>query len=97
LPALSSARITSNSFPPGSTFGGAAHLTFNCAAAWMASYSFGATTPRKSFLRTTRAPGMCLIELSSTEMIGAPKPYTPCPRGRTHRPCNMPGTRMFWM
>jgi hypothetical protein len=63
----------------------------------MASYSCGATTPRKLFLRTTRTPGICEIELSSTETIGAPKPYTDWPRGRTTRPCSMPGTRTFWM
>ena len=27
--------------------------TFNCAAAWIASYSFGATTERKSLICTT--------------------------------------------
>ena len=32
--------------------GGSAHVTFSCAAAWIASYSFGATTPRKLPRRT---------------------------------------------
>ena len=39
------------------------HTTFSCAAAWIASYSFGATTPRKLPTCTTFAPGMCAIEL----------------------------------
>ena len=42
------------------------HTTFSCAAAWIASNSFGATTPRKLFTCTTCAPGMCAIELAST-------------------------------
>jgi hypothetical protein len=68
-------------------------LTFSCAAAWIASYSSGATTPRKSPLRTTFAFGMWAIELSSIETIGAPVPYAACPRGRTIRPWSIPGTR----
>ena len=77
--------------------GVSAHFTLSCAAAWIASYSVGATTPRKSPLRTTCAPGMCLIELSSTETASrfVPSPYAPWPRGRTTRPCSIPGTRMF--
>ena len=44
-------------------------------------------------MRTTRTPGMCLIELSSTETIFGivPSPYAPWPRGRTSRPWSMPG------
>ena len=71
--------------------------TFSCAAAWIASYSFGATTPRKLFTCTTFAPGMCAIEVGSTltgtfELYG----YAPWPRGRTIRPCSIPGSRTFW-
>ena len=37
-------------------------VTFSCAAAWIASYSCGATTPRKLPFWRTFAPGMWLIE-----------------------------------
>ena len=70
------------------------HTTFNCAAAWIASNSFGATTLRKLPTCTTFAPGMWAIDFASTltatfELYG----YAPCPRGRTMRPCSIPGTR----
>ena len=48
------------------SFGSLFQTTFSWAAAWIASYSFGATTARKLLTWTTCAPGMCLIELSST-------------------------------
>ena len=72
------------------------HTTFSCAAAWIASNSFGATTPRKLSTWTTFAPGMCAIDLASTltgtfEVVG----YAPWPRGRTMRPCSIPGTRTW--
>src|SRR6266851_9585921 len=40
---------------------------------------------------------MWLIDFGSTEIsLGAvPSPYAPCPRGRTTRACNMPGSRML--
>ena len=38
--------------------GAVSHVTFNCCAARTASHSFSATTPTKSPLRKTRAPGM---------------------------------------
>ena len=41
---------------PGSG-GFSAHFTFSCAAAWIAAYSVGATTPRKSLERTTLGAG----------------------------------------
>ena len=44
----------------------ALHFTFSISAARTASHSRSATTAMKSFSRTTRAPGMLLIELSST-------------------------------
>ena len=50
---------------PGSV-GDSDHFAFSCTEARTASYSVGATTPRKFPLRITCAPGMCLIELSST-------------------------------
>lgn len=81
------------------------HVTFSCDAAWIASYSVGATTPTKLPRRTTWAPGMLLIELSSTlrtvKLAGPPLGPVPrrfaAPRGRTGRPWSMPGTRTFWM
>ena len=45
------------------------HTTFSCAAAWIASNSFGATTPRKLPTCTTFAPGMWAIDFAST-LIG---------------------------
>ena len=56
-------------------------------AAWMASHSLLATTPRKPLSQTTLAPGMSLIEFSST-FIGT----APATEGRIIRPCTMPGT-----
>src|SRR5690348_32263 len=94
-PAASWARICLKSPPGVGRIELSFHVTLSCDAAWIASYSRGATTPRKSPWRTTRAPGRFLIELSSTEMIGAPVPNGPCPRGRTTRPWSMPGTRML--
>jgi hypothetical protein len=47
------------------SFGSLFHVTLSCAAAWIASYSFGATT-RGSSLTHDLTPGMCLIEFSST-------------------------------
>ena len=73
-PAASRSRICLQRFPLPEIVGGSAHSTFSWAAAWIASYSFGATTPRKSPRRTTCTPGMCLIELSSTERISVARP-----------------------
>src|SRR5215471_5934461 len=64
------------------------HVTLNLCDALIASHSFGATTPMKSPLRNTRAPGMSRIEDSSTETTEAPGID-----GRIMRPCSMPGTR----
>ncbi len=72
------------------------HFTFSCVAAWIASCSLAATTPMKSPLRSTRAPLMFLIELSSTESGLSITEYGPWPRGRTTRPCSMPGSRSWW-
>ena len=70
LPALSCSRICLNRLPrPAAIAGISAHFTLSCAAAWIAAYSWSATTPTKSPKRTTFAPGMFLIELSSTERI----------------------------
>src|SRR5262249_34606604 len=57
------ARMLSNKF---SGSGGlSCHVTLSARAALTASHSRSATTPTKSPLRTTRAPGMSAIELSS--------------------------------
>ena len=50
---------------------------------------FAVTTPRKAFSHTTFAPGMALIEPSST-FTGT----EPATAGRIMRPCTMPGTLM---
>ena len=47
FPALSNARMPLHRFPTGEIAGGVDQVTFSCAAAWIASNSFGATTPRK--------------------------------------------------
>ncbi len=73
-----------------------AHLTFSCVAAWITSCSTGPTTPMKSPLRMTRTPLMFLIELSSTLTARTGWVYGPWPRGRTTRPCSIPGSRMLW-
>ena len=46
--------------------GGVDHATFSSAAAWIASYSSGAATPRKLPFWTIWTFGMCLTELGST-------------------------------
>src|SRR4029077_19601127 len=78
LPALSSARICLYRFPLPDIAGEPAQVTFSRAEGWIASYSFVATPPRKSPLRTPCPPAMCLIELSSTDTTGAPLPYMAC-------------------
>ena len=49
-------------------------------------------------MRTTVTFGMCLTELSST-LSGKwfCDVLAPAPRGRTLRPCSIPGMRTFWM
>ena len=62
-------------FPfPGSGDDGSSQRTLSSAAAWIASHSLGATTPTKFPTRTTFAPPMCLIELSSIERTCCPPP-----------------------
>src|SRR5215207_8551228 len=80
---------------PGS-FGSLFQTTFSWPAAWIALYSCGATTARKLPTRTTLAPGMCLIDDSST-LTGKwfCEVTAPCARGRTTRAWSIPGTRMF--
>ena len=63
------------------------HSTFSFSARRIASHSLSATTARKSFSQTTLAPGMSLIELSST-LTGT----APATGGRIMRACTMPGT-----
>src|SRR5579862_7658718 len=91
-------RICLNRFPLDGSVGSGPHLTLSSAAAWIASYSFGATTPRKLFFWSTFTPGMWATELASTDTICGlvPSPYAPWPSGRTTRPCSIPLTRMFW-
>src|SRR5258705_11763020 len=40
--------------------------TLGFSLAWMASHFRSATTPKKPFFHTPRAPGLCLMELCST-------------------------------
>ncbi len=65
----------------------ALHVTLMASAARTASHSRSATTARKSFSRTTRAPGMPLIEFSSTDTG-----LQPALGGRITRACSMPST-----
>ena len=51
---------------------GGAHVTFSARAARTASHSCSATTATNSFSRITRAPGMLLIDDSST--VTGPQP-----------------------
>ena len=55
----------------------------------MASHSFGATTPRSPLSQITFAPGMSLIEASSTAVGTEPAIW-----GMIVRACNMPGSLM---
>ena len=72
------------------SFGSFFQTTFSWAAAWIASYSFGATTARKLPTWTTLTPGMCLIELASTLSgkwfceVTAPWPRGPHDAGVEH-------------
>ena len=95
LPALSWSRIHFQRFPLPEMTGGSDHCTLICAAAWIASYSFGATTPSTLPTCTIFTPARCLIEFSSilTATGFVPSPYAPWPRGRTMRPCHMFGIR----
>ena len=61
-------------------------------AARTAAHSSLATTPRKFCIRTTRAPGMLPIDVSSTESSFAPNPG-----GRMARPCSIPGREKSWI
>ena len=94
---LSRARICLHMFPLPEIVGGSAHFTFSCAAAWIASYSFGATTPRKSSApddpRARDVRDRALVDRDDLRRV--PSPYAPWPRGRTSRPCSIPGTRML--
>ena len=54
-------------------------------AAAIASHSSGATTARKSSMRTTRAPGIDSIDAAST-----PSSFAPTAGGRTTRACSIP-------
>ena len=49
-------------FPTGLIVGGSFQATLSRAAAWIASYSFGATTPRKLPFCTIWTPGMCATD-----------------------------------
>src|ERR671935_1144036 len=64
------------------------HLTGRFWAAWTASHSFLATTPRKLPSRTTRTPRGGFPWLINWE---------PMPVGRMTRPWSIPGTRTSWM
>src|SRR5579871_1729585 len=75
-PALSNCRMLCQRLPLPEIVGGVDHATFSSAAAWIASYSSGATTPRKLAFWMTCTFGMCLMELVSTlNGIGV----EPCP------------------
>ena len=65
-PALSKSRMPFQRFPLPLIVGNVCQLTFSWAAAWIASNSSGATTPRKFFTCTIWTFGMWLIELAST-------------------------------
>src|SRR5437764_280376 len=63
-------------------------VTFSALAAFTAFHSLSATTARKSLIQTTWAPGMSVIELSSTLTGTAPATV-----GRIMRACSIPGSR----
>ncbi len=68
------------------------HSTFSSRAARTAFHSRSATTARRFFFRTTRAPGMLAMEDSSTDFGTAPM------RGAcSTRACSIPGSRTLWM
>src|SRR5215469_4954670 len=75
-PELSNWRMLCQRLPLPLIVGGACHATFSSAAAWIASYSSGATTPRKFAFWMIWTFGMCLTELGST-LIGIG--VEPCP------------------
>ncbi len=81
---------------PEPNFGSLFHTTFSCEAAWIASYSRSATTARKFSIRTTCAPGMLLIEPSSTLTgVWFCDVLAPIPRGFTQRAWTIPGILTF--
>src|SRR5205807_8592238 len=63
------------------------HVTLRFRAAWMASHSVSATTPRKFFFLTT------LTDPGSACAPSAARSLAPGVAGRITRPCNIPGTR----
>src|SRR5207302_6849558 len=67
------------------------HVTLRFRAAWMASHSVSATTPRKfPFLTTLTDPGR-------TRAPSAARSLAPGGAGRITRPCSMSGTRTSTM
>ena len=82
-------RMCSNSLSWPGKFGfDSDQVTLSARAALTAFHSFSATTASRSLIQTTLAPGMCLIEASSTFTGTAPATV-----GRIMRACSMPGSR----
>src|SRR4051794_21121885 len=84
-------------FAVGVSFGSSFQTTLSCAAAWIASYSFGAVTARKLPTCTTFTFGMWLTDDASTlcgKLFCDVTPPWPC--GRTTRAWSMPGSRTLW-
>ncbi len=69
--------ICLNRLPVVGRIGLSCQVTLSCAAAWIASYSSGATTPRKFPCCKTFTFGICAIEFGSIETIVAPLPIGP--------------------
>src|SRR5215510_8705620 len=84
-------RIDSNSFEDSGRPGPGDHVALTMREARMAFHSRSATTARKLWMRTTRAPGMALMDDSSTERRVAPSAG-----GWMTRACSMLGSTRSW-
>ena len=85
------ARIESNSVAASGSPAPGDHVACSVRAARTASHSRSATTARKLCMRTTRAPAMDPIDVSSTLTSVAP-----WAGGRMTRACSIPGRTRSW-
>src|SRR5499427_11131164 len=84
-------RIDSNSFENSGKPAPGDHVALSRREARMAFHSRSATTARKLWMRTTRAPEIALMDDSSTETRVAPSAG-----GWMTRACNMFGSTRSW-
>src|SRR5262249_62262321 len=85
------ARIDSNSFENSGKPAPGDHVALSTREARMACHSRSATTARKLWMRTTRAPGIDLMDDSSTATRAAPRAG-----GWMTRACSMLGSTRSW-